>query len=85
MGTNELFDLLQRDTRGRERFRALNHALCRLIGDFNVVSFVPLDITDEESILATLGQVDFVMQYGEGEEPKDHMFRSAEENAEIAN
>lgn len=41
------------------------------IQDFNMVSFLPLDITDEDSIGAILSHVDNAIQYGEHEEPKE--------------
>jgi len=36
-----------------------------------MVSFLPLDITDEDSIGAILSHVDNAIQYGEHEEPKE--------------
>jgi len=36
-----------------------------------MVSFVPLDVTDEESVAAVLAHVDNAMQYGEDLEPTD--------------
>lgn len=40
------------------------------IEDHNLVSFLPLDISNEDSINAVLSHVDNGMQYGEDEEPK---------------
>lgn len=36
-----------------------------------MVTFVPLNINDEDSISICLQQVDNAMQYGEDEEPKE--------------
>jgi len=47
------------------RFHGLNHAIGSLLEDYNMVSFLPLDITDEESISAILLHVDTSIQYGE--------------------
>jgi hypothetical protein len=50
------------------RFRALNAAVTRLLEDFSMVAFTPLDPTDEESIEACLMAVDGAVQYGEDQE-----------------
>lgn len=52
------------------RFHALNGAVAQLLDDFSMVSFVPLDISDEESIEAVLQQVDMAIQYGEDQDVK---------------
>lgn len=53
------------------KFAALNEALLRLIDEFNLVSFIPLNITDEDSVAVTLQHIDHAMQYGEDIEPKE--------------
>lgn len=53
------------------RFYKLNEAIGTLIDDYRYVSFVPLDITDEESIALVLAHIDNSIQYGEDLEPKD--------------
>jgi hypothetical protein len=35
------------------------------------VSFLPLDLTNPDSIETVLSHIDFTMQYGEDEEPKE--------------
>eukprot|EP01102_Stenamoeba_stenopodia_P004551 TRINITY_DN14852_c0_g1_i1.p1 TRINITY_DN14852_c0_g1~~TRINITY_DN14852_c0_g1_i1.p1 ORF type:complete len:270 (+),score=53.66 TRINITY_DN14852_c0_g1_i1:80-889(+) len=54
-----------------ERFRKLNNAIGTLIEDYNMVSFVPLDVTDEDSISLVLAHIDNSIQYGEDLEPKE--------------
>ena len=58
---------------------ALNCQTCRRraeiialfqIQDHNIVSFLPLDVTDEDSVNSALSHIDNAMQYGEDEEPK---------------
>jgi GTPase SAR1 family protein len=53
------------------RFRRLNQALCRLLDDYDMVSFLPLDITDEDSVANVMQQVDNAIQFGEDAEPKE--------------
>ncbi|EGG06912.1 uncharacterized protein MELLADRAFT_106395 [Melampsora larici-populina 98AG31] len=53
------------------KFHTLNQAISQLIQDFNMVSFLPLDVTDEESLSTILSHIDNSMQYGEHEEPKE--------------
>lgn len=55
----------------RPKFAALNEALVRLIDEYNMVSFLPLNIKDEESIELLLMHIDHAVQYGEDLEPKD--------------
>ena len=50
------------------RLHALNAAVTRLLDDFSMVAFVPLDVGDEESIGTCLAQVDGAVQYGEDQE-----------------
>ncbi|KAI0565486.1 GPN-loop GTPase [Gracilaria domingensis] len=45
------------------RFQRLNNAMGSLLDDFGMVSFVPLDLTDDESIAALLLMVDLALQY----------------------
>jgi hypothetical protein len=41
------------------------------IEDHPLVSFLPLDLTDPGSIELVISHIDFTMQYGEDEEPKE--------------
>ncbi|KAJ3490311.1 hypothetical protein NLI96_g1554 [Meripilus lineatus] len=53
------------------KFHALNRAIVQLIEDHPLVSFLPLDLTDPDSIETVLSHIDYTMQYGEDEEPKE--------------
>ncbi|KAI6105648.1 GPN-loop GTPase [Pisolithus sp. B1] len=53
------------------RFHDLNRALVQLIEDHPLVSFLPLDLTSTESLEVVVSHIDFTMQYGEDEEPKE--------------
>lgn len=55
------------ELRRRKRDR-LTEAICSLLDDFSMVSFLPLNITDEESIDFVLSNVDHTVQYGEDAE-----------------
>ena len=41
------------------------------IDDYGLVRFLPLDVSDEESIDDILLQIDAALQYGEDQEPKE--------------
>lgn len=43
----------------------------RQIEEHPLVSFLPLDLTSEDSLETVVSHVDYVMQYGEDEEPKE--------------
>lgn len=53
------------------RLKRLNGAIATLLDDYNMVSFVPLDPTSEDSIQYALAIVDGCIQYGEDMEPKE--------------
>ena len=44
---------------------------CHQVDDYSLVQFLPLDITDEDSINDALLQIDSSIQYGEDFEPKE--------------
>ena len=39
--------------------------------DHPLVSFLPLDLTESDSLEAVISHIDYTMQYGEDEEPKE--------------
>lgn len=49
----------------RRKQNRLTEAICSLLDDYSMVSFIPLNITDEESIDHVLAHVDHTIQYGE--------------------
>ncbi|PPR06581.1 hypothetical protein CVT24_001762 [Panaeolus cyanescens] len=53
------------------RFHALNQAIVHLIEDHPLVSFLPLDLTNPDSLETVISHIDYAMQYGEDEEPKE--------------
>ena len=53
------------------RHRRLNLELCRLLDEYAMVAFLPLDVSDEDSVATLLLQIDHAMQYGEELEPKE--------------
>ncbi|KPI38477.1 GPN-loop GTPase 3 [Cyphellophora attinorum] len=52
-------------------FKALNRAVARLIDDFSMVSFLQLDVNDEDSVGGILSYIDDAIQYHEAQEPKE--------------
>ncbi|KEI39812.1 uncharacterized protein L969DRAFT_16492 [Mixia osmundae IAM 14324] len=53
------------------KFHALNETLVDLIQEYSMVSFLPVDASDEESLTVLLSHIDNVLQYGENEEVKE--------------
>ena len=53
------------------KYRKLNEALAGLLEEYSLVQFAELDITEEESIDALLGQVNNTINYGEDIEPRE--------------
>ena len=67
--TSQLRDRL--DGRTRPDFFKLNHAICELIENWNMVQFLSLDPKDEDSIDLVLGQLDNSIQYHDDLEPRE--------------
>lgn len=53
------------------RFHSLNRAIVQLIEDHPLVSFLPLDLTNPDSLETVISHIDYTIQYGEDEEPKE--------------
>jgi len=49
----------------------LTNAICSVVDDFTMVSFVPFNISDEDTITLCLAHIDQTIQYGEDLEPKE--------------
>lgn len=54
-------------------FAKLNRAVGQLIDDFSMVSFLKLDVQDEDSVGAVLSYIDDAIQFHEAQEPKEPM------------
>ena len=52
-------------------FNKLNRAVAQLIDDFSMVSFLRLDVQDEESVGAILSHIDDTIQFHEAQEPRE--------------
>ena len=61
----------QKDAGGKRSFKQLNRAVAQLIDDFSMVSFLQLDVQDEDSIAAVLSHIDDTTQFHEAQEPRE--------------
>lgn len=52
-------------------FKRLNRAVAQLIDSFSMVSYLKLDVQDEDSVGAILSYIDDAIQYHEAQEPKE--------------
>jgi len=66
---NDLVEALDEET--SSKFGALNRAIASLLDDFNMVGFTPFTAKRTSSISKALAAIDYVLQYGEDEEPKE--------------
>jgi len=70
-----------------EKHTRLSEALGRVLDDYSLVKFFPLDITNEENILDMLTMIDNTIQYGEDADVKTRDFEypdnEIDENAKI--
>ncbi|KAF0736738.1 hypothetical protein LEN26_000147 [Aphanomyces euteiches] len=53
------------------KWQPLSRAVCNVINDYSMVAFVPMNITEEESIEVVLQHIDHAINYGEDVEPKE--------------
>lgn len=56
---------------GGSSFQRLNKAVAQLIDDFSMVSYLQLDVQDEDSVGAILSYIDDAIQYHEAQEPRE--------------
>ncbi|KAK3116203.1 hypothetical protein LTR53_003697 [Teratosphaeriaceae sp. CCFEE 6253] len=54
-----------------DSFGRLNRAVGQLIDDFSLVSFLKLDVQDEDSVGAVLSYIDDAIQFHEAQEPRE--------------
>src|SRR5436190_1124315 len=54
-----------------DSFKQLNRAVAQLIDDFSMVSYLKLDVQDEESVGAVLSYIDDAIQFHEAQEPRE--------------
>ncbi|KAK4893756.1 hypothetical protein LTR27_008004 [Elasticomyces elasticus] len=54
-----------------DAFGRLNRAVGQLIDDFSLVSFLKLDVQDEDSVGAILSYIDDAIQFHEAQEPRE--------------
>lgn len=54
-------------------FNRLNKAVAQLIDDFSMVSFLKLNVQDEDSVNSILSYIDDAIQYHEAQEPHEPM------------
>jgi GTPase SAR1 family protein len=59
-------------------FHKLNKAVAQLIDDFSMVSYLKLDVQDEDSLGAVLSYIDDAIQFSESQEPKEPREMDAE-------
>ncbi|KAB8238890.1 ATP binding protein [Aspergillus alliaceus] len=52
-------------------FKQLNRAVGQLIDDFSMVSFLKLNVQDEDSVAAVLSHIDDATQFHEAQEPRE--------------
>mmetsp|Transcript_78981 Transcript_78981/g.118745 ORF Transcript_78981/g.118745 Transcript_78981/m.118745 type:complete len:270 (+) Transcript_78981:21-830(+) len=67
----ELNYVISEATTECSKFSSLTNAIGVLLEQFNLVSFVPLNIKDEDTVSVLLQHVEHAMQYGEDQEPKE--------------
>ncbi|KAL8985846.1 MAG: hypothetical protein Q9205_000564 [Flavoplaca limonia] len=59
------------DNNAQNPSRRLNKAVAQLIDDFSMVSFLQLDVQDEDSVGGILSYIDDAIQYHEAQEPRE--------------
>ncbi|KAI4836300.1 GPN-loop GTPase [Plasmodium brasilianum] len=55
-----------------KKYYKLNSALANIIEDFNLVSFLPLNIYDDDNVDFIISSIDMIIQYGEDKDVNDN-------------
>ena len=69
---------VQEEQKSKKSFASLSIALAKLLDDYSLVKFFPLDIQDEESVSDLLLMIDNTIQYGEDADVKVRDFNEPE-------
>ncbi|PGH33085.1 hypothetical protein GX50_04067 [[Emmonsia] crescens] len=64
-------------------FQRLNRAVGQLIDDFSMVSFLKLDVQDEDSIASVLSYIDDAIQFHEAQEPREPRDQADEKEVDL--
>ncbi|EDO07123.1 ATP binding protein family protein [Babesia bovis T2Bo] len=75
-GPDDLLNSL--DSHLPPKYKRLNSAFASLLEDYNLISFVPLNINDEGSLEQLVVATDICLQYGEDAEPRANFDMNAE-------
>lgn len=81
----EVHELLTSDhsvSKFNKKYHKLTHALGKVIDDFSLVRYIPLNINNEESLTDLLIQTDFALQYGEDTDVKTRDFEYQDKDDE---
>lgn len=66
------------------KFRGLGQSIIGLLETYNLVNFVPLDITSEQSFEEVMSHVDRAVQYGEDLEPREPAEEAEKDDADMS-
>ncbi|KAK7333443.1 hypothetical protein VNO80_30216 [Phaseolus coccineus] len=77
------FLLSELNQRMGPQYAKLNKALIELVNNYNMVSFIPLDLRKEKSIQYVLAQIDNCIQYGEDADVKVKDFDPEEDEYQL--
>ncbi|SBS88504.1 nucleolar preribosomal associated cytoplasmic ATPase, putative [Plasmodium ovale] len=66
-------DIITTTSKGMsKRYYKLNNAFANIIEDFNLVSFLPLNIYDDDNVDQIINSIDMIIQYGEEKDVNDN-------------
>lgn len=80
--TFELTSMASQSRTFDEKYHALTNALGKVLDDYSLVKYFPLDITDEENITDLLLMIDNVIQFGEDADVKVRDFDEEDQEDE---
>lgn len=73
-------DFENNHTKFNEKYGRLTEAIGKIIEDYSLVRFIPLNLKDQESIIDILITIDNVLQFGEDQDVKTKDYADADEN-----
>lgn len=63
-----------------QKYMKLTKVIAQIINDYSLISFVPVNLNDEDSLTNALITIDNALQYGENEDVKTKDFEEEEED-----
>lgn len=68
----------EKNAKFSQRYKSLTEKIRQIVEDFSLISMLPLDTNDDETITDIIYHCDHIIQFGESQEPDEGAYLNAE-------